>query len=87
MDEQEAIIEFTKRLTVHANRKSKLYDGSNRKFSPDVALRLATEELGEVATDITRERWHAAIYECIDLAHTAFLLWLAMCQQETAGAE
>lgn len=69
------IIEFLKRLYINTKRKAELYDGVNKNIAIDTTLRLATEELGEVATAITRERWNSAMDECIDLAHCAFLIY------------
>lgn len=77
--------EFLSILNAHAHEKAKLYDGmsfkerENQTSDPvDFGLRLATEELGEIASAITRNRYNLAQCECIDLAHTAFLLWLAL---------
>jgi NTP pyrophosphatase (non-canonical NTP hydrolase) len=54
------------------------YDGINVGMKPDTALRLATEELGEVASAITRDRFNSARDECLDLAHCALLLYISL---------
>jgi len=69
---------FLKILEKHAERKAKLYDGINTNMPIDTALRYATEELGEIATAISRDRYHSALDECIDLAHCAFLVYQAI---------
>lgn len=43
--------------------------------TPDVWLRCACLELGQVAAALSRERYELAAAECIDLAHAAMLLW------------
>lgn len=78
MNELEYSKYFTEALSHHAERKFTLYDGINSSHPIDAALRFASEELGEVATAITRERWMQAEAECIDLAHTAMLVALAI---------
>jgi NTP pyrophosphatase (non-canonical NTP hydrolase) len=69
---------FLERLKLHTERKAKLYDGFNQDIVVDRALRYAIEELGEIATAITRQRYNSAMDECIDLAHCAFLLYKAI---------
>lgn len=73
---------FLQALKLHAQRKAKLYDGIDRDMPIDTALRYATEELGEVATAISRDRYHSAMDECIDLAHCAFLIFKAISEQK-----
>lgn len=70
--------DFCTSLYRQAQRKATFYDGSNRDLAVDTSLRYATEELGEVASEISRERWLQAEAECIDLAHTAFLIWKSL---------
>ncbi len=72
------IKQFIKLLKKHCKRKAKLYDGIDRDMPPDVALRYAIEELGEVSTDISRLRFMDARYECIDVAHCAVLIFLSV---------
>jgi NTP pyrophosphatase (non-canonical NTP hydrolase) len=72
------IKDFLKILEIHSNRKAKLYDGINNDMPVDTALRYAIEELGEVATAISRDRYHSALDECVDLAHCAFLIYQAI---------
>jgi NTP pyrophosphatase (non-canonical NTP hydrolase) len=73
---------FLKSLKLHAKRKSKLYDGVNTNMPIDTALRYAAEELGEVATAISRDRYHSALDECVDLAHCAFLIYKSISEQK-----
>lgn len=77
-NELEAAEQFCELLLRQARRKAALYDGTSRQFAPDAALRLATEELGEIASAITRERTEAARAECIDLAHCCIHIWRAL---------
>jgi len=72
------IKKFLKRLEIHSERKAKLYDGIDTNMPIDTALRYAAEELGEVATAISRDRFNSAKDECIDLAHCAYLIYLAI---------
>jgi len=78
MNEEEKFNEFIQLLKSQALRKAKAYDGSNRILPVDVTLRFAIEELGEISTAITRDRYLQAWYECLDLAHCAFLIWIAL---------
>ena len=66
---------FTEWLKKHTRHKAELYDGWNSKRSIDEFMRFAVEELGEVSSAVTRERWELAMAECIDLAHCAFLIF------------
>jgi len=77
-----AITGFLQILEKHSEQKAKLYDGINTNMPIDTALRYATEELGEVATAISRDRYHSALDECIDLAHCAFLIYKAISEQK-----
>ncbi len=60
-------------------RKADLYDGAGdaKVDNRDVwyALALLTEETGEVASALIRERAELARVETIDSAHCAFLIW------------
>ena len=77
---------FVKRLKAQAHEKAQLYDGEggliqrvgHESTLEDYSLRLATEELGEIASALTRNRRNLAKEECIDLAHCAFLLWAVL---------
>lgn len=75
---------FCEDLLEQAKCKATLYDGverANRKdndMSVDFFLRYAIEELGEVSSAITRKRWFLAKAECVDVAHTALLIALAL---------
>lgn len=88
MSEIEFVKQFLDDVLRHAKQKAKLYDGAdvagrtNIDMSPDFFLRYAIEELGEVSSAMTRERWQLAIEECIDLAHTAILIALAITTKE-----
>lgn len=70
--------EFCKKLIGHAKRKAKLYDGINNNMPIDTALRYLIEEVGEVATEISRDRLSAAINETIDVAYCAMLVCFAI---------
>ena len=81
-DELEFIDRFTCLLKEHA--KAKLYDGIRGVHNLNEMLRLAVEELGDVASAITqqidysRERPILAFRECVDLAYCALLVALAL---------
>jgi|WetSurMetagenome_2_1015567.scaffolds.fasta_scaffold612527_2 hypothetical protein len=74
--------EFISRLREHAIKKAKLYDGIDTNMPIDTALRYTIEELGEVATAVTRDRFHSAMDECIDLAHCSFLTYKSISEKE-----
>jgi hypothetical protein len=74
-------------LKTHAEIKEKLYDGINTDMPVDTALRYATEELGEIATAISRDRYHSAMDECIDLAHCAFLIYKSISESKGISKE
>ncbi len=85
-DEHEVYEEFIEMLTPHRKRKiEKNFDGPNIDMSLDQALRLAIEELGEVASAITRDRLVLAKSECIDLAQCAYLIYLSLKRQEDSN--
>ena len=82
-EEQEIYNEFLELLQPHRKRKiEEHFDGPNVSMSLDHALRLAIEELGEVASAITRNRFVLAKHECIDLAQCAYLIYVALKRQE-----
>ena len=66
--------------------KAKLYDGvdsigavGTSGFEPISRFMISlTEEIGEVASSITRHRYELAKAECIDVAHSVLLLYLAI---------
>lgn len=70
--------EFIKLLCKQVERKAKLYDGINQTRTTDQWLRFSVEELGEVSSALTRERYELAKVECIDLAHAILCLYLAI---------
>ena len=76
------LIVFLNRLYLHAIRKAKLYDGIDNNMPIDTALRYATEELGEIATAISRDRFNSAMDECLDLAHCAFLIYKSISEKK-----
>jgi len=82
INKTEQINSFCEQLKQHAQMKATLYDGVDKalddKNSPDVCLRYATEELGEIASALTRKRVETAKAECIDLAHCAMLVYLSL---------
>lgn len=86
LDELTHIDDFLKKLKAHTERKKSLYDGSNRTLPIDFCLRLAIEELGEIAGAITRSRTTLAEYECIDLAHCAYLIYQTLQRSEETDA-
>lgn len=67
--------EFLEWIARQAVRKDELYDGVQNARQLDEVMRFTIEELGEVSSAITRERWELAKAECVDLAHCAFLLY------------
>jgi NTP pyrophosphatase (non-canonical NTP hydrolase) len=75
---EKTIYAFCILLANHGLKKRKLYDGADKPMGVDQALRYTTEELGEVASAITRERWELAKQECLDVAHAAMLLAFAI---------
>lgn len=77
-DSPTSIKEFCILLELQAIRKAQLYDGVESDTSVDRRLALATEELGEVASAVTRSRLLLAKAECLDLAHCGMLLWFAI---------
>ena len=79
----ENIDKFCEDLKEHTIRKKRLYDGVNKEMSTEYALGLAIEELGEIAGALTRSRYKLAEYECIDLAHCAFLIKCAIDEMRT----
>lgn len=78
MNEIELLEQFANMLIATGKRKASLYDGINCNRSVDEMLRFAVEELGEVSSAITRNRTQLAKDECLDLAHCAFLIYMAL---------
>ena len=70
--------DFLNKLKGHTDHKAKLYDGINNDMPIDTALRYLIEEVGEVATEISRERLSTAVNETIDVAHCAMLVCFAI---------
>ena len=75
--------EFIKYVTEQIKRKSKLYDGYENVGTSglDAISRFmfsVIEEAGEVSSALTRHRYELAKAECIDVAHSALLLYLAI---------
>ena len=68
---------FCDRLLAHAINKARLYDGLNLDVSPEQCLQLITEEVGEVASALNRNRRALVKEEAIDVAHTAMLLYIS----------
>ena len=77
IDYPQDIMQFVTMLVAHVDKGA----GVRSQEDLDTYLRLATEKLGEISAAITRGRWHLARYECIDLAHVAFLIWHNLHQQ------
>lgn len=72
-------------------RKAKLYDGAGSvggvgTSGPDAIghfMFSVIEEAGEVSSALTRHRYELARAECIDVCHSALLLYLAIeCMEE-----
>lgn len=65
-------------------RKAKLYDGvdSVNRDDPDKSISKfmfsITEEHGEVASALIRDRYHSALDECIDVICSTILLHIAI---------
>lgn len=81
------IDDFTKLVVKQIERKAKLYDGFDNVGTSglDAVSRFmfsAVEEIGEVSSAITRRRYELAKAECIDVAHSALLLYLAIDELE-----
>jgi len=79
------LIFFLERLKEHGKEKAKLYDGIDVDMPVDTALRYAIEELGEIATAVSRDRFNSAMDECIDLAHCAFLIFKSIYERRRDG--
>lgn len=77
-DSIEAIDIFLNALRKHAIQKSVMYDSHNADIDIHTAIVYAAEELGEISTACVRNRWLLAFYECLDLAHCAMLIQLAI---------
>jgi len=75
-------------VEVQIKRKAQLYDGFTT--VSDVAglntisrfMFSVIEEAGEVSSALTRQRYQLAMDECIDVAHSALLLYLAIESQK-----
>jgi hypothetical protein len=78
MNKELIVNEFLIRLYKHTKRKAVLYDGLNANMTTDNAIILIVEELGEVASELTRHRWSSALDECIDVAHCILLLYITI---------
>ena len=79
----EEIERLLKLVETQIKRKSKLYDGfgSIGTSGLDTISRFmfsVIEEAGEVSSAITRHRYELAKAECIDVAHSALILYIAI---------
>lgn len=70
--------QFLDKLNDQIASKEQMYDGTNRDLDLAYTQQLAIEELGKVAAATIRSRFLLAQAECIDLAHTALLIYLAI---------
>lgn len=75
--------EFIKLVSEQIKRKAKLYDGFENVGTSGLGavsqfMFSVVEEAGEVSSAITRHRYELAKAECIDVAHSALLLYLAI---------
>ena len=78
----QAIVEdFCKKLKSHAEHKAKLYDGADKNAAISQLVMYLAEEVGEVSSALTRDRPILARYECIDVAHSAFLIYSTLMQE------
>jgi len=69
---------FLSALARLVQRKMWMPDGIEASIEPWYILGNITEELGEVATDLTRQRYYGAIAECVDVAHAALRLAITL---------
>ena len=75
--------EFIRLVTEQIKCKAKLYDGYENAGTSGLDainryMLSVIEEAGEVSSAITRHRYELAKAECIDVAHSALLLYLAI---------
>lgn len=81
MEEIDSLLKLVREQIV---RKAKMYDGLNLMSSTLDASTITRgmfsviEEAGEVSSALTRHRYELAKAECIDVAHSALLLYLAI---------
>jgi len=91
MEIDKKLSDFIERIKYQTKRKSELYDGFNRATGFDKDLNslvvALAEEIGEVASSITRDRFEAAKAECIDVAHCAFLLYSRLIEESKKQSE
>lgn len=69
---------FCAALMRQVRRKSWMRDGIETVGEPLRILADIAEELGEVATELNRERYYGCIAECVDVAHAALRLAIAL---------
>lgn len=74
---------FLELVSKQIKRKAKLYDGLESVGTSGLDsigrfMFSVIEETGEVSSAITRHRYELAKAECIDVAHSALLLYLAI---------
>ena len=75
---------FMALVSQQIQRKAKMYDGLELMTSTLDGTAITRgmfsviEEAGEVSSAITRHRYELAQAECIDVAHSALLLYLAI---------
>lgn len=69
---------FAAKLRLRTERKASLYNGVNRDLSYDCGVRFAREGLCEIVSALACERFELAKAECLDLAHSAFLIYLTL---------
>lgn len=73
---------FIKLVKHDIKRKANLYDGHNSVTGMDKdifkMMSSVTEEAGEIASAINRERYELAMSECVNLAQVTFVLFKAI---------
>jgi len=73
---------FVELLQKQIKRKAELYDGIHASRPIYEWLAFLSEETGEVASELIRDRLESAQAECVDVAHTAMLLWMELERQK-----
>lgn len=71
-------MEFLNALHRQLENKALFKDGFEHHQDPLRLVASIAEELGEVCTDLVRNRHYGAIAECVDVAHSALLLALEL---------
>lgn len=78
---QAMVEDFCEKLKRHAEKKACLYDGADKNADISQLVMYLAEEVGEVSSALTRDRPILARYECLDVAHCAFLIYSTLMQE------